>query len=356
METLSLMSDMEHENVFYCHDHATGLKAIIGIHDTTLGPALGGCRMLPYESEQEALIDVLRLSKGMTYKSSVAGIDLGGGKSVILGDPVKKKSPDLMRRFGDFIERLNGKYITAEDMGTTVEDMDTIFERTKWVTGKSKKHGGSGNPSPLTALGTYHGMKAAAKAGFGTDNLEGRTIAIQGVGSVGMCLAEHCHQEGAKLYVTDVDQQSLNEAKDKLGAEIIGLDDVYQLEVDIYAPCARGATLNDKTIPELKCKVIAGAANNQLQDPDKHGLELQKRDIIYAPDYVINAGGVINVFFELTGYDEEKSKERARNIYSTIDQILNLAKEKGIPSHAASREVAENRIQKARQQNSSEAK
>lgn len=348
METLNLMSDMGHENIYYCHDADTGLKAIIGIHDTTLGPALGGCRMLPYESEQEALTDVLRLSKGMTYKSSVAGIDLGGGKSVILGDPVKNKSPDLMRRFGDFIERLNGKYITAEDMGTTVGDMDTIFERTKWVTGKSKENGGSGNPSPLTALGTYSGMKAAAKEAFGTDSLEGRVVGIQGVGSVGMTLAEHCHSEGAKLVVTDVNQKTLDECRDRFGATVVGLDDIYSSEMDIYAPCARGATLNDKTIPELKCQVVAGAANNQLQDPDKHGPALQNRKIIYAPDYVINAGGVINVFFELTGYDEAKSTERARNIYNTIERILTMAREQGIPSHEAARHVAEDRILKAK--------
>ncbi|MGE4159246.1 MAG: Glu/Leu/Phe/Val dehydrogenase dimerization domain-containing protein [Planctomycetota bacterium] len=355
METLALMSDMGHENVFYCHDASTGLKAIIGIHDTTLGPALGGCRMLPYATEQEALIDVLRLSKGMTYKSSVAGIDLGGGKSVIIGDPVKNKSPDLMRRFGDFVQRLNGKYITAEDMGTTVEDMNTIFERTKYVTGKSKEMGGSGNPSPLTAMGTFWGLKAACKEAFGTDSVKGRRIAIQGVGSVGLKLAEMLHAEGAELTVTDTNAQAIETAKSKFGAKSVPLDKIYEVDMDVFSPCARGAILNDATIKVLKARVVAGAANNQLQDPDKHGKALKERGIVYAPDYVINAGGVINVFFELIGYDEEKSKERAKNIYNTIDKIIAMAKKQNISTHDAAQKVAEERIQAAKRQNAAKA-
>jgi leucine dehydrogenase len=350
MEILNLMSDMEHENVFFCHDHDSGLKAIIGIHDTTLGPALGGCRMLPYKTEEEAVIDVLRLSRGMTFKSSVAGIDLGGGKSVIIGDPVKDKTPALMRRFGEFVERLGGRYITAEDMGTTVEDMDTIFEKTQWVTGKSREKGGSGNPSPLTALGTYWGMKAAAKEAFGDDSLSNLTVAIQGVGSVGMTLAEHIHSEGGKLIVCDTNKGALEKARNDLGARVVGLDDIYAAPADIFAPCARGAILNNKTIPELKVKAVAGAANNQLHDPDRHGKALRDKGIVYAPDYVINAGGVINVFFELTGYDEEKSKERARNIYNVILEVMRLSKEQDIPTNKAAQQVAEERIQKARAQ------
>jgi len=351
VETLAFMSDMGHENIIYCNDADTGLKAIIGIHDTTLGPALGGCRMLPYGSEKEALIDVLRLSRGMTFKSSVAGINLGGGKSVIMGDPVKDKTPDLMRRFADFLNRLNGEYITAEDMGTTVEDMDTIAEVSQWVTGKSKDKGGSGDPSPITALGTYWGLKAAAKHAFQDDNLSGKRIAIQGVGHVGMHLAQHLHNEGVELFVCDTNLQALKEAEERFNATIVDLDEVYGLAIDIFSPCARGAIINDSTIPLLKAKVIAGAANNVLKDPDKHGKEIKAKGIVYAPDYVINAGGVINVYHGLSGhYNEEASQKDAKNIYNTIDKILTISESQNIPANVASQKVAEMRIAKAKTQ------
>jgi leucine dehydrogenase len=350
MDTLALMSDMGHENVFYCNDAKTGLKAIIGIHDTTLGPALGGCRMLPYESEREALIDALRLSRGMTYKSAIAGINLGGGKSVIIADPVKQKTPELLKRFGEFLNRLGGKYITAEDMGTTVQDMDQIAEVSDFVTGKSKAKGGSGNPSPLTALGTYWGMKAAAKHAFETDSLKGKKIAIQGIGNVGYKLAKMLYDEGAELLVCDTNHEALAKAEEEFGATIVDLDEVYSLPMDIFAPCARGAIINDDSLKNFKAKVIAGAANNVLLDPDKHGQIVKKKGIIYAPDYVINAGGVINVYYELTGYDEEASHERCKNIYNTIDEILTLSASKNIPANVASQKVAELRIQQAKAQ------
>lgn len=265
MEIFKYLEKYDYEQVVICQDKESGLKAIIAIHDTTLGPALGGTRMWTYESEEAAIEDALRLAKGMTYKNAAAGLNLGGGKTVIIGDPKKDKNEALFRAFGRYIQGLNGRYITAEDVGTTVADMDLIHEETDYVTGISPAFGSSGNPSPVTAYGVYVGMKAAAKAAFGTDSLEGKTIAVQGVGNVAYHLCKHLHEEGAKLIVTDINKEAVQRAVDDFGAEAVGINDIYGVECDIYAPCALGATVNDDTIPQLKAKVIAGSANNQLK-------------------------------------------------------------------------------------------
>ena len=348
MEILTFMADMGHENVFYCNDGETGLKAIIAIHDTTLGPALGGCRMLPYENEEEAFIDVLRLSRGMTFKNAVAGLDLGGGKSVIIGDPVKEKSSELLQCFAEFVDRLQGLYITAEDMGTTVADMDIIYTKTKWVTGKSSQCGGSGDPSPITALGTYWGMKAAAKHALNDDCLRGKRIAIHGVGNVGIELAKLLYEEGAELLVADINTEALQIARERFGAKVVDSHDMYGMELDILAPCARGGVINDETLKILKAKVIAGAANNILSDPAKHGQALMEKKIIYAPDYVINAGGVVHVYYEWCGKPIEASKKRAREIYHTVDKIIRISEEENIPTNRASQYIAEERIRMKR--------
>ena len=260
----------DHEQIVFCNDKDTGLKAIIGIHNTVLGPALGGTRMWDYASEWEALNDVLRLSRGMTYKSAITGLNLGGGKAVIIGDAKTQKTPELMRRFGRFVDSLSGKYITAEDVGMETADMDTVHEVTKNVVGISEEKGGSGNPSPITAYGVFMGLKAAAKHKFGTDNLEGKTVLVQGIGHVGETLVKHLTENGAKVYISDINQERLEEVKKKYDANIFEGKDVYDAEVDIYAPCALGATINDDTVKRIKAKVIAGAANNQLADEATH--------------------------------------------------------------------------------------
>ena len=257
-------------NLIFCHDEPSGLKAIIAIHDTTLGPALGGTRMWTYESEEAAIEDALRLARGMTYKNAAAGLNLGGGKTVIIGDPAKNKSEELFRAFGRYIQGLNGRYITAEDVGTTVADMDLIHEETNYVTGISPEFGSSGNPSPVTAYGVYRGMKAAAKEAFGSDSLQGKVVAIQGAGNVAFALCRHLHEEGAKLIVTDINKKAAQRVVDAFGATAVDPTDIYEVECDIYSPCALGATINDVTIPKLKAKVIAGSANNQLKE-EKHG-------------------------------------------------------------------------------------
>ena len=255
-----------HEQVVFCNDKDTGLKAIIGIHNTNLGPALGGTRMWNYASEYDALNDVLRLSRGMSFKSAITGLNLGGGKAVIIGDAKTQKSPELMRRFGEFVHSLSGKYITAEDVGMETEDMDTVREVTPYVAGISEEKGGSGNPSPITAYGVFMGMKAAAKYKFGNDNLVGKKVLVQGIGHVGETLVKYITEEGGQVLISDINQERLAEVSAKYGAEIFEGDNLYGVEVDIYAPCALGATLNNQTIQQLKAKVIAGAANNQLED------------------------------------------------------------------------------------------
>ena len=331
MEIFKYLEQYDYEQVVFCQDKQSGLKAIIAIHDTTLGPALGGTRMWTYESEEAAIEDALRLAKGMTYKNAAAGLNLGGGKTVIIGDPRKDKNEEMFRAFGRYVQGLNGRYITAEDVGTTVADMDMIHEETDFVTGISPAFGSSGNPSPVTAYGVYRGMKAAAKEAYGTDSLEGKTVAVQGVGNVAYTLCRHLHEEGAQLIVTDINKEAVQRAVDDFGAKAVEPDEIYGVECDIYAPCALGAVINDETIPQLKAKVIAGSANNQLKET-KHGDLIHELGIVYAPDYVINAGGVINVADELYGYNSERALKKVETIYNNIEKVIEIAKREEIPT------------------------
>ncbi len=341
----SEVSQLGHEQVVFCHDEPTGLKAIIGIHNTVLGPACGGTRMWNYTNEKEALTDVLRLSRGMTYKSAISGLNLGGGKAVIIGDVNTMKTEPFLRRFGKFVESLGGKYITAEDVNMKTRDMEIIGMETQYVTGLPEIRGGGGDPSPVTAYGTYMGMKATAKKVFGSDSLEGKKIAVQGVGQVGMYLVEHLAKENAQLYITDISESKLKAISEKFGATVVGMDEVYDLDMDIYAPCALGATINDETLARLTCKMIAGAANNQLADEKKHGYMLLDMGITYAPDFLINAGGIINVYEEFLGnYNRESAYRQAENIYTTCLDILNLAENESLSSQDAAIQLAEKRI------------
>jgi leucine dehydrogenase len=340
-----------HEQIVFCNDKDTGLKAIIGIHNTVLGPALGGTRMWNYTNEWEALNDVLRLSRGMTYKSAISGLNLGGGKAVIIGDAKKDKSPELMIKFGEFINSLSGKYITAEDVGTTTADMDLMRTVTPYVTGISEEIGGSGNPSPVTAYGVFMGMKAAAKYKFGSDNLSGKKVLVQGIGHVGETLVDYLTKEGALVQITDINEARVQEVAAKYGAKIFSGDDLYSADVDIYAPCALGATVNDDTINRIKAKVIAGAANNQLAVEEVHGKILQQKGILYAPDFLINAGGIINVYGEIVKYDKAEAMRRTENIYNTALDIFSLADAKGLTTYQAALATAEKRIEDRKKEN-----
>ena len=344
MEIFTYMEKYDYEQLVFCQDENSGLKAIIAIHDTTLGPALGGTRMWTYDSEEAAIEDVLRLAKGMTYKNAAAGLNLGGGTTVIIGAPRKDKNPEMFRAFGRYIQSLNGRYITAEDVGTTEEDMDLIHMETDFVTGISaESQGSSGNPSPVTGYGIYKGMKAAAKEVFGNESLEGKTIAVQGVGNVAYALCEHLHEEGANIIVTDINKEAVNRAVEAFHAEAVDPDDIYDVDCDIYAPCALGATINDETIPKLKAKIIAGSANNQLKE-SKHGDIIHEKGILYVPDYVINAGGVINVADELNGYNQARAMKKVETIYDNLTKVFEIARRDHIPTHAAADRMAEERI------------
>lgn len=347
MEIFTQLEQYDYEQLVFCHDANSGLRAIIAIHDTTLGPALGGARMWTYDSEAEAVRDALRLARGMTYKNAVAGLNLGGGKTVIIGDPNKDKSEAMFRAFGRFIQGLNGRYITAEDVGTTVEDMDTIHEETDYVTGISPAFGSGGNPAPVTAYGVYRGMKAAARVAFGDDNLSGKTIAVQGLGNVAFNLCQHLTDEGANLVVTDINEARVQLVVEQFGAKAVAVNDIYGVECDIFSPNALGGVLNDETIPLLKCRVVAGAANNQLRE-ERHGDLLEANHIMYAPDYVLNAGGVINVADELIGYNRERAMKKVETIYDAILKVFAIADEYNIPSYRAADRMAEERIQSVR--------
>lgn len=345
MKIFDQISEYDYEQVVFCQDKKTGLKAIIAIHDTTLGPALGGTRMWNYASEEEALQDVLRLARGMTYKNAAAGLNLGGGKAVIIGDPKQDKNEAFLRKFGQYVNSLNGRYITAEDVGTTEADMDIISLETEFVTGTSTGSG-TGDPSPVTALGIYKGMKATAEAAFGSDSLEGKTIAVQGVGHVAYNLCKYLHEEGAKLIVTDINQEAIDRAVNEFGARAVAPDEIYGVDCDIYSPCALGGTLNDETIGQLKAKAVAGSANNQLLE-NRHGDLLHEKGIIYAPDYVINSGGVINVADELKGYNRERVLKNVEGIYDILKNVFAISKENNIPSYVAADRLAEERINEA---------
>ncbi len=341
-----------HEQIVFCNDKDTGLKAIIGIHNTVLGPALGGTRMWNYANEWEALNDVLRLSRGMTYKSAISGLNLGGGKAVIIGDAKTQKTPELMRKFGEFVHSLSGKYITAEDVGMVTADMDTVREVTPHVTGISESLGGSGNPSPVTAFGVYMGMKAAAKQQFGSEKLEGKKVLVQGTGHVGETLIDYLTKEGAIVYVADIHREKMELMVAKYGAIILESDDIYSADVDIYAPCALGATINDDTVYKIKAKVIAGAANNQLANEDVHGPILKERGIVYAPDFLINAGGIINVYSEIANYDKAEAMRRTENIYNTTLEIFDYAIKNNLTNQKAAMAIAEARIAQRKKENS----
>ena len=341
------LSKMGHEQVVFCHDEATGLKAIIGIHNTVLGPGLGGTRMWNYTSEAEAIKDVLRLSRGMTYKAAITGLNAGGGKAVLIGDATAMKTEPYLRRFGKFIESLKGKYITAEDVNMKTRDMEYIAMETRYVTGLPEVMGGGGDPSPVTAYGTYLGMKATAKKVYGDESLEGKVIGVQGVGQVGMYLVEHLKKEGAKVYITDISQKKLRQVAYEHKAEVIeDQEGIYDLDMDIYAPCALGATINDQTIGRLKCRIIAGAANNQLENEARHGYQLIDKGIVYTPDFAINAGGLINVYNEFLGdYNRDKTYARAEKIYDTCLDILHLAEAEKTSTQEAAIKLAEQRIE-----------
>ncbi len=339
---------MGHEEVLFISDASCGLKAIIAIHDTTLGPALGGTRMWSYANEEEAVEDVLRLSKGMTYKAAVSGLNLGGGKAVIIGDPKTDKSEALFRSYGRFIESLNGRYITAEDVNITVEDIEHIYTETSFVTGVAKIHGGSGNPAPYTALGVYRGMEASCTKVFGNRSLKNKVVAIQGVGSVGFELAKILDRSGAKIIYTDINERNIEKIKEEIPqAEFVSTNDIFEVKCDIYAPCALGASINDKTINRLNCKIVNGAANNQLAE-DRHGQELRERGILYAPDYLINAGGLMNVSIEFEGWNDSKSRRMIDTIYDTSLKIFAISDEENIPVNKAADTLAERRLESIR--------
>lgn len=339
------MQQMEHEQVVFCHDPHSGLNAIIAIHNTTLGPALGGTRLWNYNSHDEAIIDALRLSRGMTYKAAISGLNLGGGKAVIIADP-SMKSEALWRRYGKFVDSLNGKYITAEDVNTSARDMEYIALETSHVTGVPEYMGGSGDPSPFTAYGVFMGMKASAKKVWGNDNLSGKKVLVQGAGHVGQYLVGHLIEEGAKVYISDINQEKIKQTIDKFHTvEVVESDKIFYQEIDIYAPCALGATLNTESINKLKCPIVAGAANNQLEDENIHGPMLVKKGILYAPDFLINAGGLINVAAELDGYNRERVMGNVEKIYDRTLDIFKLAETENIHTQAAAMKIAEKRLQ-----------
>jgi leucine dehydrogenase len=335
----------EYEEVVFFHDAPTGLRAIVAIHSTTLGPALGGTRFYPFHSEEEAFRDVLRLARSMTYKAAAAGLDLGGGKAVIIGDPKRIKNEELLRAYGRFIDSLGGRYITAEDIGTDRDDMDLIHRETRYVTGVSPELGGSGDPSPVTAYGVFLGLKACAEEAWQEHGIEGRRVAVQGVGKVGYHLVKHLIEGGASVVVSDVDVDSLARAVRNFGVDTAEPDKIHAQECDIFAPCAMGGIIRDDTIPELKCRVVAGSANNQLERPE-HGEILAQLGILYAPDYVINAGGLINVADELQGYNPERARARVQAVYRTLREIFHMARDRRISTAAAADAFALERIGK----------
>ena len=332
-----------HEEVVFCHNKDAGLKAIIAIHNSVLGPALGGLRMWNYATEQDALNDVLRLSRGMTYKAAVSGLNLGGGKAVIIGDPAQDKSEALFRAFGRFVNSLNGRYITAEDVGIDVNDMEFVYKETPFVTGVHQVHGGSGDPSPFTAYGTLQGLMAALQVKFGNEDVGKYAYAVQGVGHVGMEFVKLLRERGAKVFVTDINKELVQRAVDDHGAEAVAPDQIYDVDAQVYSPCALGGTVNENTLPRLKCQVICGAANNQLVN-DEIGDEVMRKGILYAPDYAVNAGGLMNVSLEIDGYNRERAMRMLRTIYFNLGRIFEISQRDNIPTYKAADRMAEERI------------
>jgi len=344
MINFEVIEEFDHEEVVFCSNKEAGLRAIIAIHNTTLGPALGGTRMWNYKSHDDAFKDVLRLSRGMTYKAAVSGLNLGGGKAVIIGDSSTQKNELLFRTFGKFIEGLAGRYITAEDVGTSVTDMEYVRMETKYVTGVSKALGGSGDPSPVTAYGVFVGMKACAKFKWGSDSLAGKKIAVQGAGQVARYLCEHLYNEGAEIFLTDINELKVQKVLETVKAQVVKPEEIYGLDVDIFSPNALGAIINNNTIGKLKAEIVAGGANNQLEKEDIHGPLLMENGILYAPDYVINAGGLMNVANELEGYRQDRALKQAEKIYDVIGKILEISAIENIPTHEASNKMAEERL------------
>jgi leucine dehydrogenase len=344
MKLFDMLGEQGHEEVVFFHHKASGLRAIVAIHNTTLGPALGGLRMWPYSSEEDAVRDVLRLSRGMTYKAAVSGLNLGGGKAVLIGDPETDKSEALFRALGRFIGSLGGRYITAEDVGTTVEDMELIFQETDRVVGVHPVHGGSGDPSPFTAFGTLEGIRASIERRFGHTDFQRLTFAVQGVGSVGSKLVALLRERGAKVFASDLNGERVHQLADEHGVEPVPMDEIYDVDCDVFAPCALGGIINGDTVPRLRCGVVAGSANNQLES-EEWGTELERREILYAPDYAINSGGLINVALELQGYDRERAYQAIETIYTNTCNIFRIAERDGISSWLAANRLAEERIQ-----------
>lgn len=332
-----------HEQLLVCSDSASGLRALIAIHNTNLGPALGGCRMWPYASFDEALSDVLRLSRAMTYKAAVSDLPLGGGKSVIWGDAEKDKTPALLEAFAKNVASLGGRYIVAEDVGITLEDIETVRQTTSHVAGHSLAHQGSGDPSPATAHGVFSGMRACLEEVFGDASFKGKRVAIQGLGKVGSALAKLLHEAGATLYVSDMDPERVAHAIRDYGADPIHGHEVYRVDCDVFAPCALGGIINARSIESLSCRIVAGAANNQLKDLEI-AEELGRRDILYAPDYVLNAGGLINIAEELKGYDQARAYENVGKIYDRMKVVFELAKKESISTAQAAERLAEQRL------------
>lgn len=339
-----LMRELGHEQVVYCNDPHTGLQAIIALHNTTLGPGMGGTRIWNYSTHHEAVVDALRLSRGMTFKNAIAGLNIGGGKAVIIGDPARKTEA-MLRRFGRFIDTLGGRYVTAEDVGMDTRDMEFIAMETAWVAGLPETQGGSGNPAPLTAYGVYMGMKAAAKKAYGSDSLSAKKILVQGTGNVGRHLVELLVADGAEVLISDLNQDRVMDIAKTTKVTVVDARGELDQDMDIYAPCALGATLNSKSIPRLKCSIIAGGANNQLEDEVIHGQMLKDRGIIYAPDFLINSGGIINVYLEYTGaYNRDLAYRKTESIYDTCLALINRSEREDITTHQAALQMAEDRI------------
>ena len=344
MKLFDTLAEMGDEEIVMCSDPSVGYKGILAVHSTKLGPALGGTRFWQYATDEEAITDALRLSRGMTYKNAVAGLHLGGGKSIIIGDNKTKNREKIFRAHGRFVQTLGGRYITAEDVGTSTKDMSYVQMETKHVAGLAGK---SGDPSPVTAHGVFRAVQASANRKWGSDSLEGKTVAIQGCGSVGSYLAKELHEAGARLIVSDIDAAKTEKVSKATGAKVVKGNAIFTAVADIFSPCALGGIINDKTIPKLKVEIVAGGANNQLLE-ERHGDELQRRGILYAPDYVANAGGVINVYGEVAGWDAQRALDKADDIYDTILKVFDIAEAKKIPTYEAADRLAELRLAEAK--------
>ena len=349
MKVIKAIENQGHEQLLFCQDSEIGLKAIIAIHNTVLGPSLGGTRMWNYESEEKALKDVLRLSRGMTLKASIAGLDLGGGKAVIIGDPKKVKNEKVMRRFGQFVDSLGGKYITAEDVNMSEREMEWISKETKHVTGLSEELGGKGDPSPITAYTTYLGMKAATKHAFGDDSLTDKKIVVQGIGNVSRRLIALLKKEKASIYVTDIDEEKVNQLTSKYSSvKVCDPEKIFSVDADIYAPCALGGTVNPQSIQEMNMKIIAGCANNQLEDEERDGEACKKKGIVFAPDFLINSGGLINVYAEYKDFSRREVMMRAEKVYNNTLEILAKADRKDQHPQQVAIAEAKKRIEEAK--------